>query len=445
MDLTHDYIFTHDLRDSTAKIYLAATRALLRHFGEASPVESIDHRSVLGWRRQELERGLAKQSWNTYSNHLRTVWGYAIEHGTLIHTAINPFRKTAVIPPKRPSKTVAREGIKRARGWLRSMVVEERCTRQRCKVTPAWFWLGVFEMFYYTGIRLNALLTLRYKDVDWVNKIITVRADTEKTHREFSIPIMPGLEPHILRLLEAAREVGFAPDDQLFNVNRFSLHYRSGLMNIDQIEGMYRKLTQEIGVRMTPHRFRHTLATDLMRQPERNIHLTKSLLNHSNIATTLNYIEVDYDHMRTVLHERSLTQGAITFERRVDEQIPVPAQLPLCAPPESLQPPVRLEALPLLEDEYLAEDQPEPMATSNPSSESKHLTHVARLESERFSMEQAMLPVGTGLSHELTWDGPGTWWEDLGIPKATAESEGAEHSLLLTLMLNRVGISSFSW
>jgi hypothetical protein len=50
--------------------------------GETSPVESIDRRSVLGWRRGELERGLAKQSWNTYSNHLRTVWGYAIEHGT---------------------------------------------------------------------------------------------------------------------------------------------------------------------------------------------------------------------------------------------------------------------------------------------------------------------------------------------------------------------------
>ncbi len=51
----------------------------------------------------------------------------------------------------------------------------------------------------------------------------------------------------------------------------------------------------------------------------------------------------------------------------------------------------------------------EKMATSNPSSESKHLTHAARLASDRFSMEQAMLPVGTGLSHELTWDGPGTW------------------------------------
>ena len=90
-------------------------------------------------------------------------------------------------------------------------------------------------------------------------------------------------------------------------------------MNSDQVEAMYKKLIAKLGVRMTPHRFRHTLASDLMKQPERNIHLTKSLLNHSNIATTMGYIEADYDHMREVLHERSLLQGALLLVRRADE------------------------------------------------------------------------------------------------------------------------------
>lgn len=87
-------------------------------------------------------------------------------------------------------------------------------------------------------------------------------------------------------------------------------------MNIDQVESMYGKLTDKIGIlRMTPHRFRHTLATDLMKQPERNIPntITKALLlNHSNLATTDDYIEADYDHMRAVLHERSRAQGALS-------------------------------------------------------------------------------------------------------------------------------------
>ncbi len=87
---------------------------------------------------------------------------------------------------------------------------------------------------------------------------------------------MEGLAPHLSRILGEAEKIGFSPDDQLFNVNRFSRHFHGKEMNIDQVESMYGKLTHKIGVRMTPHRFRHTLATDLMKQPERNIHLTKA-------------------------------------------------------------------------------------------------------------------------------------------------------------------------
>lgn len=46
-----------------------------------------------------------------------------------------------------------------------------------------------------------------------------------------------------------------------------------------------------------------------------------------------------------------------------------------------------------------------------PAAGSKLLTQVQRLPSERYSLDQAILPVGTGLSHELSWDGLGTWWQ----------------------------------
>ena len=316
--LTEEYIFAHDLREASAKIYRAATKALLKHFGPTATVQEVDHRSVLGWRRKVLEQGLSKRSWNTYSNHLRTIWGYAIEHELVTHSQVNPFRKTTVIPPRRASKTVAAEAILRARNWLNMQVGAERCTGDRARITPAWFWLCTFEVFYYTGIRLNALLYIRKRDIDWDNQLILIRGETEKTHKEFVVPITEGLVPHLSRLLQEADRAGFADDDQLFNVNRFSPHYKSKVMNSDQVEAMYRKLTEKVGVRMTPHRFRHTLATDLMKAPERNIHLTKCLLNHSNIQTTMSYIEADYDHMRAVLHARSLAQGALENVRKVD-------------------------------------------------------------------------------------------------------------------------------
>ncbi|MFA0997255.1 tyrosine recombinase XerC, partial [Pseudomonas syringae] len=264
----------------------------------------------------ELER-VSKRSWNTYSSHLRTVYRYAMEHG-LVDLKVNPLKETRVTPTKRPKKTINTDAIVRARNWLNILVQDERATGNRTEITPAWFWLAVFEMFYYTGIRLNALICLRYADIDMGQRLIRVRGETEKTHREFMIPIPDGLMPHLKLLMEIAHKVGFAPTDQIFNVNRFSGHYSRSQMNSNQVEAMYKKLTAMTGVRMTPHRFRHTIASEMMRQPERNIHITKNLLNHSNIATTMEYIEPDYDVMREVMNERGKRPAKINYLAKSD-------------------------------------------------------------------------------------------------------------------------------
>ncbi|EGH04512.1 Phage integrase [Pseudomonas amygdali pv. aesculi str. 0893_23] len=314
-ELTQEYILTHDLRPDTVKIYWAATKSYVRFFGDRLASETT-HRDMLDWRRAELER-ISKRSWNTYSSHLRTVYRYAMEHG-LVELKVNPLKETHVIPAKRPKKTVNTDAIVRARNWLNILVQEERATGNRTEITPAWFWLAVFEMFYYTGIRLNALICLRYADIDLGQRLIRVRGETEKTHREFMIPIPDGLMPHLKRLMDIAQRVGFDPCDQIFNVNRFSGHYSRPQMNADQVEAMYKKLTAMTGVRMTPHRFRHTIASEMMRQPERNIHITKNLLNHSNIATTMEYIEPDYDVMREVMNERSRRPAKINYLPKPD-------------------------------------------------------------------------------------------------------------------------------
>ncbi|MEE4179036.1 MULTISPECIES: tyrosine recombinase XerC [Pseudomonas syringae group] len=309
-ELTQEYILTHDLRPDTVKIYRAATKAYVNFFGECLACETT-HRDMLDWRRSELER-ISKRSWNTYSSHLRTVYRYAMEHG-LVELKVNPLKDTRVMPTKRPKKTIGNDTIVRARNWLRFLVQEELSTGKRSEITPAWFWLAVFETFYYTGIRLNALLCLRYENVDLSQRLIRVRGETEKTHREFMIPIPDGLMPHLVLVMDTAKKVGFSATDQIFNINRFSGHYKRAHMNSDQVEAMYKKLTAMTGTRMTPHRFRHTIASELMRQPERNIHITKNLLNHSNIATTMEYIEPDYELMRDVMNERGQKQAKINY------------------------------------------------------------------------------------------------------------------------------------
>lgn len=203
-------------------------------------------------------------------------------------------------------------------------------------------------------------------------------------------------------------------------------------MNIDQIEGMYKKLTNAFGIRMTPHRFRHTLATDLMRQPDRNIHLTKTLLNHSNIATTMSYIEVDYDHMRAVLDERSLYQGAIRLERREDLTRPIPPA-PKFLPTGA-------------DDNQHGSEDFEPRAVGDTSAAVDSLPEVEaptardllsalprQKRPEKYPLEQLCEPM-TGLSHDLGWEGPGTLWADLGIPPCGQPEDSFDPAALMDIM-----------
>lgn len=304
IDIASEYNDTHDLRPATKVIYLAAARALNRRFGDDVELEKLHHRDVLIWRKEALDSGLTKRSWNTYASHLKTLFRYAISQD-LLTLRKNPFTDTSVVPPRKRKKTVPHEAITQGRNQLIRLQEIERVSGERSSITPAWFWLTVYETFHHTGIRLNSLLSIQRRDICLRRRTIKIRSEGDKTHKEFLLPIPGPLYEHIDRLTAWADSLHFKATDQLFNVNRFSSHYRREIMDINQIEAMYRKLTAIVGTRMTPHRFRHTLASDLMRQADRNIHVAKALLNHSSIATTMEYIETDPHQMRHVLEERA--------------------------------------------------------------------------------------------------------------------------------------------
>jgi len=304
VDIANEYNETHDLRPATRVIYSAAARALNRKFGDDIDLEKLHHRDILIWRKEALDQGLSKRSWNTYASHLKTLFRYAISHD-ILSIRKNPFTDTSVVPPRKRKKTVPHEAITQGRSQLLRLQEVERVSGKRSTITPAWFWLSVYETFHHTGIRLNSLLNIQRKDICLRRRIITIRSEVDKTHKEYVMPIPGPLYEHLDRLAAWADSLHFKDTDQLFNVNRFSSHYKRETMDINQIEAMYRKLTKLVGTRMTPHRFRHTLASDLMRQADRNIHVAKALLNHSSIATTMEYIETDPHQMRHVLEERA--------------------------------------------------------------------------------------------------------------------------------------------
>lgn len=304
-ELLEEFLFSRIIRKDTISSYRKAINKLqtLLDDNQGIDIHNLDYKLLLTWRRKELNRGLAYVSWNTYVRHLKAIFNYGIEHN-LLHYPKNPFLELTVPEPKKKKKTIAEFSIVLAREYLEETQTKDQQGQPVGKLHPVWFWRTVFETFYYTGIRRNQLIHLRLKDVDLRNQLINIRYEGSKTHREYQVPICDSLLPWLQNIIQIAVRKKFNKDDQLFNVNRFTQHKRKNLtkeMTLDRVSNVFQSLSIELSSRITPHRFRHTLGTGLMKDPNRNLHLVKELMGHTNLKTTLEYIETDINSIKQML------------------------------------------------------------------------------------------------------------------------------------------------
>ncbi|CNL18938.1 Phage integrase [Yersinia frederiksenii] len=141
---------------------------------------------------------------------------------------------------------------------------------------PSWFWLTVLDILRYTGMRQNQLLHLRLCDINLGERSIALRIAGAKNYKEHCVPIVSILFPQLKLLVNRSLDAGAEPEDQLFNVGRFTV---------------------------SPHRFRHTIATHMMQSPDRNLQAVKKLLEHVSIQSTLEYIDENVDSLRDILEK----------------------------------------------------------------------------------------------------------------------------------------------
>ncbi len=174
---------------------------------------------------------------------------------------------------------------------------------RHCALYPAWYWLTVLDTFRLTGMRQNQLLHLRLRDINLDNNSIELRLQGSKNHCEWRVPIIPQLKGRLEQLVERAKACGIGNADPIFDLTRLNFRY-NGLMtgyeyNINRekqhIRSFFRRLSRECGFAISPHRFRHTLASELMKAPDRNLQMVKNLLGHRSVVTTMEYIDIDME------------------------------------------------------------------------------------------------------------------------------------------------------
>ncbi|EBY9282865.1 tyrosine-type recombinase/integrase [Salmonella enterica] len=323
--LIDEYFFAKPLRSASEWSYTKVFKSFVHYMGPLSCPNDVTYHKVLAWRRFLLkEKKLSGRTWNNKVAHMRAIFNYGIQR-ELLHYDENPFNNSVVKPDKKRKKTLTQAQIEYAYQIMEQYENQENTglglKYSRCALFPAWFWLTVLDTLYYTGIRQNQLLHIRLNDVDLREGQIRLITEGCKNHKEHYVPVISFLRPRLTCLMEKAQSEGLKGNDRLFNIALFTGKDPAigDDMDSPQVRAFFRRLSRECQFAISPHRFRHTLATEMMKMPEQNLHMAQSVLGHSNMKSTLEYVENDIAVMGRALeaqfmqikaaHARSIYSG----------------------------------------------------------------------------------------------------------------------------------------
>ena len=144
--------------------------------------------------------------------------------------------------------------------------------------------LAIVELLYATGMRVSEMEGLNRSDIDLVNKMVKVYGKGGKERRVY---INSTAAYYVDAYLRSRTDNDFA----LF----VGLRKPYTRLDVSAIQRMLRELGKKTGIKKVhPHRFRRTLATNLLRKGM-TIEEVSMILGHEKLDTTMIYCNINQD------------------------------------------------------------------------------------------------------------------------------------------------------
>lgn len=144
----------------------------------------------------------------------------------------------------------------------------------------------IIEMFYSTGLRLQELINLKRKDIDFDNNTLFVKQGKGKKDR---ITIIS--ERIKLDLLKYYSIYTFKTD--------YVFEGRSGRYSKKAVQAVLDLLGKKLNIPVHPHMLRHSFATHLL-ESGTDIRLIQKLLGHNDLNTTQIYTRVANQELKHI-------------------------------------------------------------------------------------------------------------------------------------------------
>jgi site-specific recombinase XerD len=278
----------HDLFDIYQKEKLLSDasirnyKSLLNLYCNDNDIDNLDitHKDIIDWQHRVINRA-SINTWNSYLRQIKVLFNYAFEHGYIDQ---NPFIK-----------------IKQINNYETKPKLLPGNIDTICKLTKQlehdWFWQIVIKVLYYTGVRRKRLVDLNWGDVDFQNKIFKSKQSSQNKKMN-EVPFDPVFE-EMLILYKESKKVNrkISIKDQVFNLAIFNKNIKNDIISTEYLSSYFKRLSKKAGFKISPHRFRHTMATEIAQECN-NIKALQSLLGHTRIDTTLRYVNIDLKDLR---------------------------------------------------------------------------------------------------------------------------------------------------
>jgi site-specific recombinase XerD len=149
---------------------------------------------------------------------------------------------------------------------------------------------AMLEVLYGTGLRASELVALKVEDIDLKDGVLFVRMG--KGRKDRVVPFGPHLRKVLLRYLQEGRPA--CAGEHLFVTSK------GGPIKTTTLNWLVTQRARRVGIRATPHSFRHSYATHLLRNGA-PLPAIQALLGHSSLTSTQIYLGVDVSDLKKMI------------------------------------------------------------------------------------------------------------------------------------------------
>lgn len=256
-------------QENTLKQYTREIFNMLNFLGKRlEDITGMDLRYYYGVMREQ--RGIKMSTMQTRLHYLSSFWDFL---NTEELVSGNPVKKVGLLKLEKV--------IKKPYSAAELEALRVNCTMLRDR--------ALVEFLYSTGVRVGELAALNVGDIEMGKQELIVYGKGSKERKTY---LTDGAKFYLKRYLSSRRENGKTMEDLAEEPLFVTLDYPHGRLTVAGIQYMLRQLGKRANVKnVHPHRFRRTIATDLLNRGM-PIEQVKEFLGHEKLDTTMVYCSV---------------------------------------------------------------------------------------------------------------------------------------------------------